>query len=248
MKSKAKKEWYKRWWLWLVVIALSLALIFAPLIFWNDIVNICDRYFQKAIGISEIYGLYGGVLSFIGSTVLGIIALIQNDKIRRFSYKVFEIEHKYDKLPIFKLISINICINSFFPEKYNSAKFVEENGKWKIKILTHDEDDPESEIYFNLLLKNIGEGAAKNFKASYYDEFDIKEECKFEPLINKEKECAVRFRVPMIAGERVDGQDESYIMSIEYENIYGFKNVQLIRITAKKLENYNAEFIVSMIG
>ena len=63
---------------------------------------------------SDMLSFYGSILSFLGSTVLGIVALVQNEKIRKFSLKVFDMEHRYEKVPVFTLKNIEFQANTFF--------------------------------------------------------------------------------------------------------------------------------------
>ena len=74
------KKWYKRWWIWLIAMLIIAVFISIPFII-NEAYK-ADTGYVTLWDASDMLGFYGSILSFLGSTVLGIVALVQNDKIR----------------------------------------------------------------------------------------------------------------------------------------------------------------------
>ena len=237
------KKWYKRWWIWIIAILIITVFISIPFII-NEAYK-ADTGYVTLWDASDMLSFYGSTLSFLGSIVLGIVALVQNEKIRKFSLKVFDMEHRYEKVPVFTLKNIEFQANTFFQENYENVQMTEKNNVWTTTVLTHDERDPEAELYFNISLKNVGEGLARQIKIQCYDEFGIEMVDRFEPIVKVNEDCSFLYRLPMFVGNRIDGENDRYYIDIFYESVYGFKSGQIICVECEKIEGYEAKFTIS---
>lgn len=245
-----KKRWYKKWWVYLIGVIIFAVLISVPFFMnyiWVEKVNNENIAFTA----SDILSFYGSLLSFLGTVILGIVALVQNEKIREFSIKVFEMEHRYEKRPLLILDHVelevdNCCVATY--EHYKNVKFHNQNSMWKIELTTHNYSDPDAELYFVLTLRNIGEGPAQTVNAVWLDNFRLVEDELASTFVEAGGVCSFRFKVPTFVGNAVDHLEDEYGIWITYENIYGFKNSKIIDIVAKPIckEEYKAEFCIEM--
>ena len=148
---------------------------------------------------SDILSFYGSLLSFLGTVVLGVVALVQNEKIREFSVKTFEMEHRYEKRPLLILDHVKLEIDNCYDatyEKYKDVILLNQNSMWKIELTTHSYSDPDAELYFVLTLRNIGEGPAQNINAEWLDDLGIENREMASPFIEVGDVCSFRFKVP----------------------------------------------------
>ena len=236
------KKWYKRWWIWLIAILIIAIFISMPFMI-NESYKLGKGYITLW-DASDVLSFYGAILSFLGSTVLGVVALVQNEKIRKFSLKVFDMEHRYEKAPMFALKNIEFQTDAFFQEDYKNVQISEKNNVWTTTVKTHDERDPEAELYFCIFLENVGEGLAKNIKIQCYDELGIEMVDRFEPIIKVNEECKFLYRLPIFVGNRTDGENDYYHIEIFYESVYGFKSGQTICVEGEKIKGYEAKFTI----
>ena len=238
------KKWYKRWWIWLIAIFIVCMFISIPFII-NESYKLGKGY-VTLWDASDMLSFYGSTLSFLGSIVLGIVALVQNEKIRKFSLKVFDMEHRYEKVPMFTLKKIEFQANTFFQENYENVQIAEKNNVWTTTVITHNESDPEAELYFDISLENVGEGLAKNIEIQCYDELGIEMVDRFEPIVKLNEECKFLYRLPMFVGNRINGENDFYHIDIFYESVYGFKSGQTICVECEKIKGYEAKFTISL--
>lgn len=245
-----KKRWYKKWWVYLLIIFVLGVLISIP--FYINYV-----YLEKAndnnitFTASDILSFYGSLLSFLGTVVLGVVALIQNEKIREFSIKTFEMEHRYMKRPSLILDQVELEVDNCYAvtyENYKSLRFQVENSVWKIELTTHNDSDPDAELYFILTLRNIGDGPAQTINVEWVDDLSVGNHEMASAFVEVGNVCSFRFKVPLFVGNIVGQLEDDYRIWITYENIYGFKNLQIIDIVAKPIykEKYTAEFRIEM--
>ena len=77
IKLNEKKPWYKKWWVWTIGIIVFAFLIFGiPLIINNCYIK--NKGYITVWGGTDILQFYGSILSFLGTVLLGILALWQN--------------------------------------------------------------------------------------------------------------------------------------------------------------------------
>ena len=245
-----KKPWYKKWWVYFIGVIVLVILISIPL-------YINYAYLEKVnhenitFTASDVLSFYGSLLSFLGTVVLGVVALVQNEKIREFSIKAFEMEHRYEKRPLLILDHVELEVDNCYDatyEKYKDVRFLNQNSMWKIELTTHNYSDPDAELYFVLTLRNTGEGQAQNINAEWLDDLGIENREMASTFVEVGNVCSFCFKIPMFVGNVVGQLEDEYRIWITYENIYGFKNLKMIDIVAKPIckEEYKAEFCIEM--
>ncbi|MBM6976826.1 hypothetical protein [Intestinimonas butyriciproducens] len=245
-----KNSWYKKWWLYLIGIIILAILILIPFFINYACLEKIDNE-DVVFTASDILSFYGSLLSFLGTVVLGVVALVQNEKIREFSVKTFEMEHRYEKRPLLILDHVKLEIDNCYDatyEKYKDVRFLNQNSMWKIELTTHNYSDPDAELYFVLTLRDIGEGPAQNINAEWLDDLGIENREMASTFIEVGDVCSFRFKVPTFVGNTIGQSEDQYRIWITYENIYGFKNLKMIDIVAKSIckEEYKAEFCIEM--
>lgn len=247
-----KKSWHKKWWIWVIGLVVLAILIAIPFFINYIYLEKLDEKSGIVFTESDVLSFYGSFLSFLGTVILGIVALVQNEKIRKFSVRVFEMEHRFEKRPKLCLESAALEVDNCFYdstfEKYQNKKFHSENNCWIIELATHSYSDPDTELYFILTLRNVGEGPAQNIIARWLDDFGIEEEDIPSVFTDIGHSCSIRFKVPIFVGNTIGQPEDRYRIWITYENIYGFKNLQMIDIIAKPThpEQYEATFSIEM--
>lgn len=245
-----KKPWYKKWWVYLLAVIILAMLILVPFFINYTCLEKIDSE-DVAFTASDILSFYGSLLSFLGTVVLGIVALVQNEKIREFSVKTFEMEHRYDKRPLLILDHVALEVDNSYVathESYKNVKFQNQNSMWKVELTTHNYSDPDAELYFVLTLRNIGEGVAQNIKAQWLDDLRVENDEIVSTAVEIGDICSFRFQIPIFVGNTIGQVEDQYNIWITYENMYGFKKLQMIEIVAKPtcLEQYKAEFSIEM--
>ena len=88
-----EKAWYKRWWTWLIALITVAVIISVPFIInyaYLVGLNLTDK--NTAFSASDMLNLYGGILSFIGTIVLGIVATWQTKKAHSLNEKLQGLE------------------------------------------------------------------------------------------------------------------------------------------------------------
>lgn len=96
--------WYKKWWLWFLVL-LSILLVATPFII--NCAYLAGRHLKEpntSYTASDLLSLYGSLLSFLGTIILGVISIIQNSRATKISQQVFE-EQRRAQLPILQVDS-----------------------------------------------------------------------------------------------------------------------------------------------
>lgn len=83
-----KKSWYKKWWIWVIGLVVLAILISIPFFINYIYLEKLDEKSGIVFTESDVLSFYGTFLSFLGTVILGIVALVQNEKIREFSVRV----------------------------------------------------------------------------------------------------------------------------------------------------------------
>ena len=147
---KAKKSWYKQWWIWLIVIAIFLFLIFGiPLIINNCYIP--NSGYITVWGGDDVLQFYGSILSFIGTVSLGILALWQNHILSKQNDNYQKILELKD-IPILEI-------------KFNGFSGLLSNPSVKVVNLTNN-------IATNFVVEKCGIKTTENSK--YFYEYTIR--------------------------------------------------------------------------
>lgn len=89
------KPWYQKWWVWLIALAIILAVPFAI----NESYKAGTGY-QTLWGAKDVLSFYGSFLAFLGTVALGALALWQNKKASQTNELIMEMTRR-DKLAYF---------------------------------------------------------------------------------------------------------------------------------------------------
>ena len=92
-----KRQIYKKWWFWVSIVLIILAVVFVPILI-NESYKI-TLVPEGAKYITEWYAAdtlayYGAALSFVGTVVLGALAFWQNEKAQETNNRLLELEKK----------------------------------------------------------------------------------------------------------------------------------------------------------
>ena len=231
-----KKPIYARWWFMIIVAVFVVLLIATPFII--------NEYNDALWDASDMLAFYGAALSFIGSTVLGIVAFAQNEKIRQFSLQVFEMEHKHKSMPNFLINEVSFVSNGSLIDKvvarYKDVIPEKIDGEWVCCVNTFNEEDADMELYFSISLKNIGEGMAQNIKVIDIGNGILDAIHHYRVIADEVQTLQIFINIPMMTAN----SKEHHLILITYENIYGFKNSQALTIDAEHIEGYKAKFTI----
>ena len=89
-----KKPIYKKWWFWLIIVAL---VIFVPIIineaYKTTIISDSHKY-RTVWNPADTLAYYGTALSFVGTVVLGTLAFWQNERANEVNRRLMELEKK----------------------------------------------------------------------------------------------------------------------------------------------------------
>lgn len=94
------KPWYQKWWTWLLA---GFIIILIPFII-NESYKSGTGYITLW-DAADMLSFYGSILSFLGTIVLGIIAVSQSRQANRLSEKMLKFELSHD-LPIVDIVEI----------------------------------------------------------------------------------------------------------------------------------------------
>lgn len=93
------KPWFKKWWVWVIIIILLTSLIGTPFIInFAYMKGLTLKEPNTAFSASDLLSFYGAILSLIGTIVLGIITIIQNNRVTEMNKKLME-EQQRAQLP-----------------------------------------------------------------------------------------------------------------------------------------------------
>lgn len=90
-----KKPWYLRAWIWVLIIVFILVI---PILI-NESYNSDTVLYVTQWGATDVLSFYGTVLSFVGTVVLGIVALEQSRKANQLSERMLKAEERRE-IPI----------------------------------------------------------------------------------------------------------------------------------------------------
>ena len=193
------KPWYQKWWVWLIALAIILAVPFAI----NESYK-AGKGYQTLWEAKDVLSFYGSFLAFLGTIALGALALWQNKKANQTNELIMEMTRR-DKLAYFypdsELNIIHDCNaviplinrgNSFGVVEYYSITInelpilkrrccymidKEENRHFEIKIPGNYFDKEFLVISFVFTWKNP-------FGFGYYQDLNLTYKKIKEPLMN----------------------------------------------------------------
>ena len=96
--NKDNDKWYKKWWLWLLIVIIIVFVIPIVINFCYTKIDFCPTDWNGGDALQ----FYGSILSFIGTILLGVLALWQNYTLNKqnVSYqRMLEIKD----LPVFQI-------------------------------------------------------------------------------------------------------------------------------------------------
>jgi hypothetical protein len=94
------KPWYQKWWIWLIAGCIVISIPF-----------IINELYKRGTGYvtmwdaADMLSFYGSILSFLGTIVLGIIAVSQSRQANRLSERMLKFEESH-YLPIVDIVEI----------------------------------------------------------------------------------------------------------------------------------------------
>jgi len=94
------KKWYLKWWVWFLVIVAALIIPFVI----NESYKAGEGY-KTSWGASDVLAFYGSFLSFVGTVLLGVVALYQSYKANCLSERLLKLEEEKN-IPIVDIIEI----------------------------------------------------------------------------------------------------------------------------------------------
>lgn len=106
------KKWYLKWWIWLIIVVVALII---PIII-NELYKTGKGY-VTLWGASDVLAFYGSFLSFIGTIILGVVAMYQSWKANYLSERLLTLEEEKN-IPIVDILEImdepqNLTINTY---------------------------------------------------------------------------------------------------------------------------------------
>lgn len=93
------KPLYKKWWAWLLGILLLIILIAVPFIInWSYMKGLTLKEPNTMFEASDLLSFYGALLTLIGTVILSLVTIIQNNRANKMSTILME-EQKQMQLP-----------------------------------------------------------------------------------------------------------------------------------------------------
>ncbi|OPZ86874.1 MAG: hypothetical protein BWY74_03534 [Firmicutes bacterium ADurb.Bin419] len=93
-----EKNFYKKLWAWVIGIVILALIIVIPFII-NESYKVKSRYVTMW-GANDVLAFYGSLLSFVGTVVLGALALFQNIKANEINKRLTSLENERFKLEL----------------------------------------------------------------------------------------------------------------------------------------------------
>ena len=203
---KKIRPWYKTWWIW-IVIGIFAILSIGPFII--NLTNSCTQKNTTLWNEKDLLSYYGDALSFIGTVILGALALWQNKKLSDENDKYREYLESKD-LPVFeiktnghngKLQNLSITIKNLTQNIAHNFVFGElviknENEDILMSCEKHDENQNYltangtfSVIYRTLQIDGDKlKNAIIEFSFTYNDIFGNEHMCYMQRKITDEKD------------------------------------------------------------
>lgn len=227
-------KWYKKRWIWLLAVGGFLLLFFGiPLI-----INWCYtkvKHFPTDWSGGDALQFYGTVLSFIGTVMLSILALRQNNKANDISERMLKIEETKEK-PYLSLCGLNnegqkidnYRYIIFFVEKFGTTFLNRdcrvENISNKLNSRTCYTDGFIHYNYdvfdmFDVWIRNVGNGTA----IKCVIEVDDTSSFEFDICNNEYLHLIIHFQNDTVPG---------FTCNIKYENLRNelfIRNISFLR-------------------
>lgn len=143
------KKWYLKWWVWFLVIVAALIIPFVI----NESYKAGEGY-KTSWGASDVLAFYGSFLSFVGTVILGVVALYQSYKANCLSERLLKLEEEKN-IPIVDIAEVADESGPLALGAYQNAMHISINAaNYYFNVdntLGHFE-----EPIFIFVLKNIG--------------------------------------------------------------------------------------------
>lgn len=153
---------------------------------------------------SDLLSAWGSVLAFLGTVVLGYVAMYQNYKFQEFNKKVYVQEKRNTEKPLLELVGIQCTTDKALQFEQDEAIY-------------HANQCPKdfSRKTFTCIIKNAGNGTAKNIRM--HSDF-----CNGAVIKNTAK-VGEEIKIIVTIGEI--GYDNDFFcngISVSYDNVYEF--------------------------
>ena len=201
------KPWHKKWWIWVVGVILTTGLIAAPFIInYAYMKGLTLKEPNTAFSASDLLSFQGAILTFLGTTFLGLVAYKQNETHNR---KQIEIDDANTLTPFLTIDSVSVLQK---PKKESELAPFE---------ISHYKVPGKRAV---VTIKNIGQGLATRVSYKHW----------LGKLSNPEDHqksidlgINETFTIQVRASEK--SVDEIKEIDIEYQNIIGFRYKQMLQ-------------------
>ena len=230
-----KIKWLlSKWWFYVILLCISLCI---PIII-NEIYKI-DQGYITLWEAKDVLSFYGSFLSFIGTVVLGLIAIYQNKK----AHQLNEQMQKLQQAEFISMVTITkLEINK---RSVSHPKYVNQNmPNIEILNLTEDNFSTKNCYHIDVEFKNnsnfpivqiyVHPGSRKNVNCILAGMVRIIDNAIYIPEHGTQ---AVRFIVPSQVFEVYDKQELA--LSIDFINIFDYRTSATIHLP--DLENRHRE-------
>lgn len=227
---KTLKWIVKQWWLYAFVFVLSLTIPFAI----NELYKKGNGYITLWQA-SDVLAFYGSYLSFIGTAILGIVAVYQNKKAHKLNEQM-QILQQAQFVSMISVCGVMISQQSANHPKYVNKKMYEleyidlkSNGFQSSRCYHIDIMFCNSSQY-PIVQCVIHAGKRGNGNSVFYGIVDYKETSIYIPEQGKQ---AIRFIVPSKMFEET--QNYNLALCVDFINVFNYKTSATIQL--EDLEN-----------
>lgn len=155
--------WYKKWWVWILIIISVGILIGIPFVInYAYLKGSPDGTVNTAFYPSDMILFYGSILTLIGTMLLSALALWQNKQIFEKNEKLQNRIVAIDKYPLFVVEDMEIEFYNEDLTDSKKAKEIERGFNGKMAFWRYTSLNKEKNARFLFHMKNIGNHAAVN--------------------------------------------------------------------------------------
>lgn len=259
LEHKSSSQWYKNWLTWILVsisIAVICLIIMVPFVI-NDLIKEYGQFFNmsESLKVSDFLSYLGAIFGLLGTVLFSSITLAQNYRLHQINERLLENEHRYSSIPQFEILNVTISYNNAFLPKENPV-FIEENGHWEAELTTHFLDDQDCEIELKIALVNVGDGLAKNLKATYIDSTatyemikDLKdasifvEEDHLRHITRVGQNATFCYSLPLLMSSN---DNDVRGVTLEYTNLYDYPYLHFLYVSYVFIKPYRFRITVEM--
>lgn len=197
------KPWHKKWWVRLLSVILIAGLIATPFVInYAYMKGLALNEPNTAFSASDLLSFYGAILTFLGTTFLGLVAYRQNET---HNQKQIELDNANTLTPFLTIESVSVSKKDSEPVPFEISHYIVPGKK------------------ANITLKNIGHGLATG--VSYKNWFGHLRNPE-DRQKNIDLNINQTFEMQIFVSEKC--VDEIKKMDIKYQNILGFQYKQTL--------------------